>query len=364
MRSAALAGLVTLAVLLSGCTGLPGYPAASDTPVAQLGAAVDCQAPNLNNNGMVFPAEVPAQTDLTATRPDAPAPGMVPAGFEPVAAYRCTFYGSVDDAEGRWSAVTVETRTGNFDALLAALAEPNDQPGLNQVCTADMEIVPELWLENAAGEALRLAWPRTSCGKTKPATLKALEMLELTETTVLPLVLQIGRDALDAGCAMSMSTPELSLLFGVTSLQTDFGAVGEDLQPIPVPPAETPSYAGVDGASVCFYTVVPAADSELDSIEGIDDEALTGMMRLRFGTFDGATTLAADAATLLPAAASALQAPECSTDPTRFAVIWPERAGTRLDTAIQVELDGCQRLVVPGRHALVPAPALLAALTA
>ncbi|TFB77362.1 hypothetical protein E3O06_01015 [Cryobacterium glaciale] len=361
LRSAALAGLVTLTVLLSGCAGLPGYPAATDTPVAQLVAGVDCQAPNLNNNGMVFPDGVSAQTDLTATHPDAPAPGMVPTGFEPVAAHRCTFYGSVDDAEGRWSAVTVETRTGDFNALLAALAEPNDQPGLNQACTADMEIVPELWLEDAAGEALRAAWPRTACGKTKPATAKALELLELTDSTVLPLVLQIGREALDAGCAMSTSTPELSLLFGVASLQTDSGEVGEDLQPIPVSPVEIPSYAGVDGASVCFYTVDPAAEPEPN--DGID-EMLGGMMSLQFGTFDSATTLAADAAALLPAAASALQAPTCTTDPTRFAVLWPERAGSRLDTAILVELDGCQRLVLPGRHALVPAPALLATLTA
>ena len=362
-RSAALAGVVTLAVLLSGCAGLPGYPAATDTPVAQLVDGIDCQAPNLNNNGMVFPTDVSAQTDLTAAHPDAPVPGMVPADFEPVAAYRCTFYGSVEDAEGLWSAVTVETRTGDFDALLAALAEPNDQPGLNQACTADMEIVPELWLEDAAGEALRAAWPRTSCGKTKPATAIALEHLELTDTVKLPLVLQVTRPALDAGCAMSTGTPEQSLLFGAPRLQTYSGEVGVDLQPIPVPPAETPSYAGVDGASICLYTVDPAAESELDSIEGLDDKALNGMMSLQFGTFTSASTLAADAAALLATAASALQAPQCGTDLTRFAVLWPERAGTRLDTAILVELDGCQRLVVSGRHALVPAPALLAALT-
>ena len=356
-------------MLLSGCAGLPGYPAATDTPVAQLAAGVDCQAPNLNNNGIVVPGGVPAQTDLTATRPDAPAPGMVPAGFEPVAAYRCTFHGSVDDAEGRWSAVTVETLEGNFDALLAALAEPNDQAGLDQACSADMEFVPELWLENAAGEAMRAAWPRTACGKTKPATAKALDQLTLTGTVRLPLVLEVTRPALDAGCIMSAGTPEQSLQFGVTGLQmyTTTGEVGEDVQPIPVPPAEIPSYDGVDGASVCFYTVDPATDrelSELSDIEGMEfsDEALDSIMTLRSGTFANATTLPADAAALLAAAASALPAPECTAELTRFAVLWPERAGTRLDNPIQVELDGCQRLFVPASEALVPAPALLAAL--
>ena len=125
---------------------------------------------------------------------------MVPTDFEPVAAHLCTFSGSVDDDQGRWAAVTVETRTGDFGPLLSALAEPSDQAGSNQACTADMEFVPELWLENATGEAMRAAWPGTACGKTKRATWKALEMLALTDTVKLPLVLEITRPALDAGC--------------------------------------------------------------------------------------------------------------------------------------------------------------------
>ncbi|WP_105035343.1 hypothetical protein [Cryobacterium aureum] len=363
----ALAGAATLALLLSGCAGLPGYPAATDTPVAQLVAGVDCQAPNLGNDWMVYPEGVPAQTDLTATHPDAPEPGMVPADFEPVAAFRCTLFGSLDNDQGRWSAVTVETLEGDFGPLLSALAEPNDQAGLNQACTADMELVPELWLENAAGDAMRAAWPRTACGKTKPAAHAALDTLHGTDTTKLPLVLQVPLEALDAGCAMSTGTPEQSLLFGTTGLQTYSGEVGEDLQPIPVPPAEIPSYDGIDGASVCVYTVDPVPDpdlSELKDIEGMEfnDEMLGSVLTLGSGTFERATTLPADAAALLPAAASALQVPACTADLTRFAVLWPERAGTRLDTPIQVELDGCQRLFVPASEARVPAPALLAAL--
>ncbi|TFD61660.1 hypothetical protein E3T39_06385 [Cryobacterium suzukii] len=364
----ALAGAATLALLLSGCAGLPGYPAATGTPVAQLVTDVDCQAPNLNFNWMVFPEGTSTQTDLTATHPDAPEPGRVPADFEPVSAYLCTFYGSVDDDQGRWAAVTVETRNGDFGPLLSALAEPSDQAGLNQACTADMELVPELWLENATGDAMRAAWPRTACGKTKRATSTALDQLELTDTVKLPLVLEVTRPALDAGCVMSTGTPEQSLLFGVTGLQTyTTGEVGENPQPIPVPPAEVPSYDGVDGASVCFYTVDPVTESEpreLRDIEGTEfsDEALDSMLTLRSGTFESATTLEADAAALLPAAASAPQAPACTADLTRFAVLWPGRAGTRLASPIQVELDGCQRLFVPASEARVPAPALLAAL--
>jgi hypothetical protein len=279
--------------------------------------------------------------------------------------------GSVDDDQGRWAAVTVETRTGDFGPLLSALAEPSDQAGFNQACTADMEIVPELWLENATGEAMRAAWPSTACGKTKRATWKALEKLAMTDTVKLPLVLEVTRPALDAGCVMSAGTPGQSLP-GVTGLQTytTTGEVGENVLPVPVPPAEIVSDDdddddGVDGASVCFYTVDPATESEPGKLRGVDgmefsDNALGPMLTLQFGTFESATTLSADAAALLPDAASALPAPECTADLTRFAVIWPQRVGTRLGSPIQVELDGCQRLFAGA--ALVPAPALLAAL--
>ncbi|WP_104192484.1 hypothetical protein [Cryobacterium sp. Y82] len=358
-----------MALLLSACAGLPGYPAATSTPVAQLVAGIDCQAPNLNSNWMVFPEGVPTQTDLTATHPDAPEPGTVPADFEPVAAHVCTFKGSVVDDQGRWAAVTVETRGGDFGPLLSALALPSDQAGFNQACTADMEFVPELWLENATGEAMRAAWPRTACGKTKRATWTALDQLELTDTVKLPLVLEVTRPALDAGCVMSAGTPEQSLQFGATGLQTytTTGEVGEDLLPVPVPPAEILSYDGVDGASACFYTVDPVTEpepGELRDSEGMEfsDNLLESMLTLQFGTFESATTLRADAAALLAAAASALPAPACTADLTRFAVLWLERAGTRLDSPIQVELDGCQRLFVPASEALVPAPALLAVL--
>ena len=362
-RTAGGAVAITLAILLSGCAGLPGFPAATDAPIAHLVEGVDCQAPNLNLD-IAVQEGVPTQTDLTAEHPAAPEPGRVPTDFNPVAAYRCTFFGSLDDAQGRWSAVQVETLEGDFGALLSALAEPSDQAGPNQACTADMELVPTLWLQNSNGEALRAAWPRTSCGKTKPATHTALDELELTDTTLLPLVLQVTREALDANCAMTAGTPEQSLLFGGVGLQTFPDGMSDGAEPttIPAPPTEAPSLAGVDGASVCVYTVDLQQDpdlSELNSVAGIDDLALGAMMNLQFGTFAGASTLEADAAALLAAAASASQAPECSTDPTRFAVLWPERAGTRLDTSIQVELDGCQRLFLPGSHALVPAPELL-----
>lgn len=366
----AVGGVAALTLLLSGCAGLPGYPPATNTPLAQLVRGVDCQAPNLNNS-IVAPKGGPPRTDRTSAHPDAPEPGMVPTGFEPVAAYRCTFRGSVDNPEGRWSAVTVETLKGDFDPLLTALAASNDRASLNQACTADMEFVPELWLENANGDALRAAWPRTACMKTKPETGEALENLTVTDTTLLPLILQITPEALESGCSMSAGKPEQSLLFGTTALQTYLGPdeIRVDPQPIPVPLIAVASYDGVDGATVCFYTVDPTTNPEqsaLSDIEGrpFDDQALSLMKSLQLGSFASAATLSADAAALLPAAASAEPAPACTAPLTRFAVLWPTRGGDPLDSSIQVEQDGCARVFVPGSPALVTPSALLAALNA
>jgi len=71
---------------------------------------------------------------------------------------------------------------------------------------------------------------------------------------------------------MSTGTPEQSLLFGTTHPQTDAesGETGMDAQPFAVPPGETPSYAGIDGARVCFDTVDPVTEPDLSEMESIE----------------------------------------------------------------------------------------------
>jgi hypothetical protein len=178
-RAVGLAALLTAgALLVTSCSGAAG-PAPTPEPVASLAAAVDCLAPNVLEDFML-PRGPGAQTEPASTpHPDAPEPGRVPAGFVPVAAYLCTM-----EQPG---VVLMEKRTGDFGPLLEALAEPDLPPKADQVCTLEFEIVPELWLEEASGQALRAAWPRDSCGKTQPATQAALDDLTVVSRVVLPV---------------------------------------------------------------------------------------------------------------------------------------------------------------------------------
>lgn len=215
-RSGALAtALVGGLLLLTACSGAagpgstpPSAPSSTPAPVASLTSAVDCLAPNVLD-GFLLPrapesgtpkpdttepgtAEPGGSEEPTAVHTTAPEPGRVPEGFVPTAAYLCTVEFSFDtdssdgSAEGA-ATVIVEKRTGDFGPLLAALAEPDQQPKPDQVCTADFEIVPELWLEEASGQAMRAAWPRDACGKTQPATQAALDELTVASRTVLPV---------------------------------------------------------------------------------------------------------------------------------------------------------------------------------
>jgi hypothetical protein len=74
----------------------------------------------------------------------------------------------------------VERLEGDLADLLAALATPDDPVPTDVMCTADMEIVPALWLEDSAGRVVPVHYPRDVCGKTKPAVHDALDGLEVT----------------------------------------------------------------------------------------------------------------------------------------------------------------------------------------
>jgi len=366
-----------LLTLLTGCAGMNDFAASDDAPLGTVVDGVDCQAPNLG--GWMLP-EAARATDIP-THPDAPAPGRVPADFEPTAAYRCTFMATFEDDHGRWSAVKVDRLEGDFSALLAALAEPDDKFGFTQVCTADAEFVPELWLQNAAGQAVRVAWPRDACLKTKPATAAALKDLERVESTHLPISLVATREALDADCSMSASAPGWRTGMGLETfphgelLEMDATELAEpgsqaSAEPRTVEPVEPAvSLAGADGVSVCLYTVeaAPEADPPAESSSGTSlPYGLEGSMILQTGEFTGATTLPADAAARLLGAASAAGPPAASCDwpITRFAVLWPSTAGTRIEAEIVVELDGCARLFTPGSVVLDTPTDVLADLAA
>ena len=156
VKGLGIAAAILAAALLAGCAGHPAEP----VPPAQPTNAVQC-----------------APDDQMLPRP-----GSVPAGFVPVAVYRCNSQATVENAEGRWGAVEVEQLTGDLHPLLSALAEPDDARS-DGPCPAMAELVRELWLVDAAGNAIRVHYPRTGCGFTKPAVHEALDRLSVVGTT-------------------------------------------------------------------------------------------------------------------------------------------------------------------------------------
>ena len=177
--AAGIAGLITLAA--SGCASTaPETPETPGGPVAKPVAEIDCRT----EGTWMLPDE------LATPDPAIPVPGRVPDGFEPAAALRCTSLtpgiegtAPVDDTPPGLVVVQVERFEGDLSPLVAALAEPDDPVPADVVCTADMELVPPLWLEGVDGRLIPVHYPRNACGKTKPGVHEAIDALQLTSVS-------------------------------------------------------------------------------------------------------------------------------------------------------------------------------------
>lgn len=170
----AVAGLMLLAA--SGCATNPPAPGDDGPPVAEPVAAIDCRT----EGTWMLPDAPPTPA------PSIPVPGRVPDGFQAEAALRCDITGPIDSAEAEVVA-QVERLEGDLAPLLAALDEPDDPVPPDIVCTADLELVPPLWLEGADGAMIPVHYPRDACGKTKPAVHEALAGLDVVSVTEVPV---------------------------------------------------------------------------------------------------------------------------------------------------------------------------------
>lgn len=163
--SSVATALVTGLLLVSAVSGCAQRVAPG--PDAEPLAAIDCRSE---------PSSAP-WFGTTTPDPSIPVPGRVPDGFEASAALRCTMI-HVDDQPA--FVAEVERFEGDLEPLLDALAEPDDAAPPNLACTADMEMVPALWLEGRDGMVIPVHYPRDACGKTKAGVRDALASLHVT----------------------------------------------------------------------------------------------------------------------------------------------------------------------------------------
>ncbi len=173
---------------LTACAGVGGPTV--DVPAAEVADGADCLADDVVR-GLL--GAVPRDAE---PRP-APAAGRVPDGFAPVHVVECRTEplristapppvlvpdppgGEVDlhdleeaDVPAGAGPGTPDVlrmrelvREGDLGRLLRALARPSQAPRPDQVCTADMVVVPQVYLVDADGRAVRAAWPHDARGK-------------------------------------------------------------------------------------------------------------------------------------------------------------------------------------------------------
>ncbi|BDI23394.1 hypothetical protein [Herbiconiux sp. L3-i23] len=183
-KPAGLLLAVAAAVALAGCAGpaQPGEPGGPAAP-AVVADSADCLASGLRYfTDFGFDESDAVDGEHEA----APAAGSVPDGFEAVQAVVCSGEFGVEIDGEQWQAVRETRYDGDLPPLLTALEEPSDAVGPGP-CTADYEIVPELWLVAEDGQAVRAAWPTDSCGKTKLGVSAAIAGLEMVDENLLPV---------------------------------------------------------------------------------------------------------------------------------------------------------------------------------
>ncbi len=307
MRSPILAaalGIAALvaAVVLSGCATMPGDDKRQAPP-----AAFDCTA---------------AMPWLSVGTTPAPAPAeqRVPDGFVPDDVVQCT-EGTLDDGSGSWQTAVATHYGGDYAALLAALAEPDDQAPFGQpvVCAAIGYLVSPLWLVDASGGAILVHHPVEVCGKPKTDIDHALAKLTVTGTGTVPIRLIASRAAIDAGCEPAWKY----------------------LPPSTADPGTASAVATTVPAKACAYAV--GGDLGGGAYEG--------------AFAHGRELSSAEAATAWTDAANAPTAPACDAVPTAFGILGAADGGAAFTW---VELDGCRRVYPDGGPARVATPALLA----
>lgn len=175
------AGLAVVAVTaaLAACSS-GALPSAAPEPAATVPTA-DCLAPQVLAALNLGQPATPA--------PDAPAPGAVPDGFVATSVLACADGGELLDSSGTWTSVRASRLEGDVGALVAALRLPSSRAKATASCAAESTGVPQVWLVDALGTAVRPQLPTDACGQVRAEVRRAVERLQTTDVVSYPVAL-------------------------------------------------------------------------------------------------------------------------------------------------------------------------------
>jgi len=188
-------------------------------------------------------------------------------------------------------------------------------------CAAYAQIDPEVWFIDAAGQAVLPRWPRDSCDHIPTEATAALTGLAWTTTARVKMVQMAPQAAIDAGCLTAFK-----YMVQLTADQAGTAKPGS------------------------FADLAHSTDPHLCRYRHTGDDPVSG-------DFESGHPLSATAWTSLRQALEATPSVQpCTRAATRFALL---SAGL----FVEVELDGCHRVLTPDNGLRQATPNLLALLT-
>ncbi len=295
---------ITTVIAVAACTAARG-PA----PVRESAEIVDsaiCRMPeDATFLGLTPPHELSLQVH--------PRVGVVPDDFTPIAAVTCDEL-LAQSVSAELNTTFVEHRwEGNFATAVERLNASSEGPRLDQdSCPiAGLVALPDLWLIDEHGRALRPSYPVDDCGFQQIGGLREVEALELTEH--ITHTVQLAPDQLNQwmGCGIEAAIP----------------VVGDRT-------VEPGRYTL--GSSVCRYIT--------------DTEGVT-----RFAGADQLISSLEDAFDLLPTAIPCTGS-ATSVVNTSISLYGPKSSTPQ---TVYIELDGCHRILITDHHPLTANDAVI-----
>jgi hypothetical protein len=222
--------------------------------------------------------------------------------------------------QGEWSVMVEKRATAGLNHLLTAMRQP-DGPRTTGPCLAYGQLDPEVWFLDAAGHAVLPRWPRDSCSHLLTDSTTALTSLAWTTTARVRIAQTVPQAAIDAGCSTAFKYE--------VALTADRGGAAK--------PGSFAGLARATPAQLCRYR--RAGDDPIN------------------GEFDSGRRLSEpEWAALRQALEPSPAVQPCTQAATRFAVL---TAGP----IVEIELDGCHRVLTPDNGLRQATPSLLALLS-